>query len=62
MEWKYKFSSKDLMAIKKAYNMLGEPNEKVLEEWVYRVYDMKHNGSITLGKITKFTVRVVELP
>ena len=60
MEYKYRFSVEDLMAIKKAYNMLGEPNEKVLEEWAYSVHDMKHNCSITLGRVTKFTVRVVE--
>ena len=62
MEQKHKFSKKDIGGIKYNFNMQDKSNQEVLEEWVYRQYDMKHNGTVTIGKVTKYTVTVVDMP
>lgn len=60
-EQKFEFTNSEIKELKKKFCMENKTNSEVLEEWAYREFDMRHNGCVTLGKVTKYSVIVREL-
>jgi len=57
---RYRFTKEELKDIK----ILAETKDvkEALERWADYEFDLKHNGSLTTGKIGKTFIDIIELP
>ncbi len=60
MKEKHNFTKGEIEQIIKKTKL--ETPEEALTEWAYYTYDLKHNGSKTLGRVGKTFIEVIDLP
>ena len=56
---KFRFNKEELESMRIKFEVGS--NQEALELWAYSEFDLKHNGSLTLGKVGKTSVEIQEI-